>query len=185
MTPSELLEEAKARFIVLYHSDETDLERLLRLALGKFQDKAGSVSTVKLDEDGGGIAPLPSDFLSISMAVDKRSVYHDCHVEHDVDGDLLVVDVDDETEYPVTVRYFQNLRDWPLGEELPNGIIGLVLDYLVALIDIPNTERERGVAMNTGQQMELPSKQELQERVNTIELIMEESQAIVMPVSVW
>ena len=44
MTPSQVLEEAKGRFVVLYHDSPEALERLLRQALGKFQDKAGSIA---------------------------------------------------------------------------------------------------------------------------------------------
>ena len=41
MTPLELLEEVKGRFVVLYHNNDAALRRLLQQALGKYQDKAG------------------------------------------------------------------------------------------------------------------------------------------------
>ncbi len=181
MTPYELLEEAKARFIVLYHDDEEELERLLYYSLGKFQDKAGSIASFRM-EGGGGVGPLPPDCLEVSMVVDARGVYHD----HITDGQNITVETfDNETAYPLTIHYFQNLRKWDGETNLPNGCVSLVLDYLIALIDIPNTERERGAALATGQQVELPSKQDLQARLDALELAMEEAKAIVMPVSVW
>jgi len=61
----------------------------------------------------------------------------------------------------------------------------ILLDYLVALIDVPNTERERAVAAATNIAIELPSKQELRERVLQLEEAMEESRSIGIPVAVW
>ncbi len=44
MTPSELLEEVKGRFVVLYHDAPEALDRLLRQAMAKFQDIGRSLA---------------------------------------------------------------------------------------------------------------------------------------------
>ena len=182
MTPTQLLDEAKNRFVVLYHKDTASLNLLLKQALGKYQEKAGCIGTVQVILKDEGVIDKPSDYLEIMTAIDANTRY----VESSVTIDKINVEIrENVTEFPVTVHYFQNIRDWEAGKSLPPGVSSLLLDYLVALIDVPNTERERAVAMSTGQQIELPSKQELQERVLQLEETMEESRSIGIPVAVW
>lgn len=181
MTPTELLEEAKGRFIVLYHDDETSLKNLLKQALGKYQEKAGPMGTVKIQEEDEGIIDIPSDFLDIVVAMDKDTRF----VESYVSEGKIVIEPEDTNTYPVTVHYFYDLRNWDLDTDLPAGTTSLLLDYLVALIDVPNIERERGVVASTGQQVELPSRQELMEKVSLLEQTMEDTRSLGMAVSVW
>lgn len=186
MTPTELLDEAKARFIVLYHNDATNLGLLLKQALGKYQEKAGCIGTFRIEEEDEGSKIAPSDFLEICAVLDANTKYVDATVTStSTRKEISVEIIDGETEFPITVHYFQNLRDWGSDTDLPTGVSGLVFDYLVALIDIPNTERERAVLLSTGQQVELPSKQELKDRVQQLEDAMEESRSIGVPMAVW
>ena len=59
MTPQQLLEEVKGRFIILFHSDESALTALLRQSLGKFQEKAGIIFSVSAES---ATIPLPPDY---------------------------------------------------------------------------------------------------------------------------
>ncbi len=86
---------------------------------------------------------------------------------------------------PYTFYYFVNLRDYDLDTDLPNGIVGTIIDYLVALIDIQNTERARAVALSTGRQMELPTNDEMNNRKAIVEAYMEENMAMVPMLSVF
>ncbi len=183
MTPSELLEEAKRKFIVLYHKDETDLNSLLRQALGKFQEKAGALAQMRIESEVEGSIALPSDFLALAVAVDSMTRYAECDVNL-TDRTFTIIDVKGE-HYPVTFHYFRNLRDWPLSEDLPPGMTGVLLDYLFALIDYPNTERERAVYAQTGQQVDLPSRQDLKDRIAQLEEQMEEGRSISIPMTVF
>ena len=88
MTPNEMLEEARGRFIVLYHDDPAALERLLRQALRKFQDKAGLLLALETSESA---AVLPSDCRHVAVCCDsgRRFMGHSVSVETcplDADG---------------------------------------------------------------------------------------------------
>lgn len=179
MTPVELLDAAKSRFVVLYHRDPTVLGSLLKQALGKFQDKAGVIMKTRLGE--GITMPLPDQFLDVAVAHDARN----CFVPTSVEGEAIEFEVNAATVYPVTLHYFLNLREWPEDKNLPSGCTSLLLDYLVATIDLPNTERQRGALLASGQQAtDLPSPSELRERILTLEAMMEDNQSILPPVAV-
>jgi len=182
MTPTELLEEAKGRFVVLYHNDETALSRLLKQALRRFQDKAGVILQAKWEKgtDGSTLRPLPSNFLDVAVVNDALSNY----VPASIDGEDLSISVDRRTAWPITVHYFANLQDWPMDKDLPNGCVSVVLDYLVALIEVPNTERARTANAAMNLQADLPGAQELRDRLSFIEQNMEDNQAMLPPVSV-
>jgi hypothetical protein len=173
MTPAELLEQAQSHFLVLYHNDPEALDRLLREALGKYQDKAGVIEQISL----GTLAEIevPEHFLKIAVAQDATGNYHEASV---VDGQIQVTERTSSTK-PYTVHYFVDLKSYDLDEVLPQGIVGTVLDYLVALIDIPNTQRTRRILQATGQQGELPTDDVLLARRDQIVQDMENEEAIV------
>lgn len=181
MKPSELLEEVTGQFVVLYHKDPVALTRLLRQSLGKYQDKAGVLLRTQVDAAGSGPVPLPPHFLSLAVAVDANAAFVP---SFEADGGIILGG-DAATVYPVTLHYYANLREWPEDVDLPACCVSLVMEYLKALIDIPNTERARGAYAQLGQQVELPSGQELREVVMTLELAMEDAKALPVPVAVF
>lgn len=180
MTPQELLDEVKGRFVVLYHNNDTALQRLLRQALGKYQDRAGIVLATKYPA-GTLMADLPDLFLSVAACHDAAYRFVPVTVD-DVVGKLYMPP---ETAGELTLLWLARLRDWPLDKPLPHGCTGLVGDYLEALIDIPNTARTRDAyhAID-GPAADLPSLQELKSRLAELELAMEENKAILPPMLV-
>lgn len=203
MTPAELLDEAKNRFIVLYHNDSTKLESLLRQALAKFSDKAGVTVAASIpftSPDHSGLspvtyiadtpmyyAPLPDHFKDVAVAKDAKGQWHDAEVgvNPEDDSPALVFYLDADSTSPMRVEYFVDLRDWDEDTALPNGVVSQVLDYLVALIEVPNTERERAVAQQAGQTPDLPSKSELMQRIDQIESAWEENSAYIGSTVIW
>lgn len=181
MNASEILEAAKSRFVVLYHREDTALETLLKKALGKYQEKAGVLAKLKVKE--GANISLPPHLLDVAVIHDERRVY----IPFDIVEGNIELETTPATVYPVSVHYFVDLRSYVgTSEDLPSGCVDLVEDYLHSLIDIPNTERQRAVMLSTKQQAtDLPSPQELQARVDTLEQAMEDRQAMVPPVAVY
>lgn len=170
MTPLELLESVKARFIVLLHDEEERLVALLRQALGEYQDRAGAVIKIRLAS--ADAAPLPSDFLATLEATDSTGTWHE--VVETEDG--LQVAADAYSQPPFSLAYLANLRSCDLaGYQLPAECIGLVQKYLYALIEEPNTERLRQVSQGAGLPVDqLPGASELSERLRAIEQEMTE-----------
>lgn len=181
MTASEILEAAKSRFVVLLHREAPALEVLLKKALGKYQEKAGVIVKKKVSE--GTVVALPPHLLDIAIIHDERRVY----VPFDISEGNIELETTAATVYPISIHYFVDLRSYVGTEEdLPTGCVDLLEDYLHALIDVPNTERHRGVMISTKQQpTDLPSPQELQERVFMLEQSMEDRQAMVPPIAVY
>lgn len=182
MTPQELLEEVKGRFVVLYHDNDAALQRLLRQALGKYQDRAGVVLETTFPA-GTLEADVPDLFLSVAASHDEASRFVPVTVD-DAAGKLRFQPGDSNTG-GLTLHWLVRLRDWPLDKPLPHGCTGLVGDYLEALIDIPNTARTRDAyhAID-GPAADLPSLQELKSRLVELEQSMEESRAILPPMMV-
>lgn len=186
MKTPDLLNEAKSRFVVLYHDDAVALNGLLKQALGKYQDKAGVLLSLRWekDADGSTVRALPPNFLDVAVACDSHNNY--VPVEVDTATATMAAFPGADTAWPITVRYYADLREWPVDTELPPVCVSLVLDYLVALIDRPNTERARATAAATGMQaQDFPMPQELMDRITLLEQAMEENQALVPPVVVY
>jgi len=180
MTPNEVLNDAKSQFPILYYKDPLKLEALLKRALGVYQDKAGMIKKVTTTGTATSIS-IPDDMLSVIFANDKNSRYHEV-----IEGETnLSIEEDTDSEGPYTFYYFVNLRDFDLDEDLPSGIAGTLIDYVAALIDIPNTERARAVALATGRQIELPSNDEMNNRKAIVEAYMEDNKAMVPMLSVF
>ena len=180
MTPSQVLEEAKGRFVVLYHDSPEALERLLRQALGKFQDKAGSIAELWSDEP---TFPFPEDYQHTASCCDSKRRYVPFREKREERTIALVPGV--KTSAPYYLYYFRNLRDWPMDKELPSESVSLILDYLEALIAVPNTERQRNTYLwtNVNASQDLLSTQELKSRITELEGMMEDNKAIVPPAS--
>ena len=175
MTPLELLEEVKGRFVVLYHNDDTALQRLLRQALRKYQDKAGYIMDTHLPE-GTTEWDLPRGFLSLASCQDQRFRHIPTQIDQ-LENKLLFKPVSRTGE--ITVYWLVRLSDWPLDENLPYGCVGLIADYLEALIDISNTSRRRDVYSGIdGPIQELPAVQDLKARLLELEQQMEDNRAV-------
>jgi len=181
MTPTEALEDAKLQFNPLYFNEPPKLVALLRRALGVYQDKAGVIKNVKTADIVDTSVAIPGDMLSCIYASDKNSRYHEAFQN----DSTLYVEPDLDSAPPYTFYYFVNLRDYDLDTDLPNGIVGTIIDYIVSLIDIPNTERARAVALATGRQLELPSNDEMNNRKAIVEAYMEDNRAMVPMLSVF
>lgn len=182
MTPQELLDEVKGRFVVLYHDNDAALQRLLRQALGKYQDRAGVILKMKLPA-GTLEADVPDFFLSVAACHDEAFRFVPVTVDEEAGKLRPQPGVSNAGE--MTLYWLARLRDWPLDKSLPYGCTGLVGDYLEALIDIPNTARTRDAyhAID-GPVTDLPSLQELKSRLAELELAMEENRAILPPMMV-
>ena len=72
-----------------------------------------------------------------------------------------------------------------MDKELPSESVSLILDYLEALIAVPNTERQRNTYLwtNVNASQDLLSTQELKSRITELEGMMEDNKAIVPPAS--
>ena len=75
MTPTELLEEVKGQFVVLFHNDSAALSRLLKQALGKYQEKAGILLRAQVDAAVTAQVALPPHYLALALAVDSNAAF--------------------------------------------------------------------------------------------------------------
>ena len=189
---------------MLYHSDPTKLQQLLYQSLGKFSDLAGVTITIQAAFEApesstlpvtafvpgvaGYYAPMPACFKDVAMARDAKGLWHE--VAQSIHPDtgvpcLAFFLLPGESIPPMTIEYFVDLRVWPEDQDLPNGVVAPVFEHLVATIDIYNTERERAMSQESGQQLELPSKSELMQRVDMIEAGWVEGAAYIGSTVIW
>ncbi|NDO81503.1 hypothetical protein CJP72_12220 [Citrobacter sp. NCU1] len=177
MTPVELLESVKGRFQPLLADDETLLQTLLRQALTTYQDKAGVIKPVRIKKEDGVSLKPPEDYLALIHVTDSRG----CLVYSDPFPDSIDLDLNGDERYPFTMLYLVNLRDRNYKEwNIPADIIGMLEDYLEALIAIKNTERLRIVAIagkldTSG----YPDEITLQQRKQELEAQMSANRAII------
>lgn len=186
MTPEILLEEVKERFIVLYYDYPEKLELLLRRALGKFQDKAGVVLELWLDDPE---FQCPPHFQAIAAGCDSKRRHVAWRLKFDEDGNRYIgFNPTSRHEAPFCLYYFANLRGWPLKEDLPKDVPPLLADYLEALIAVPNTNMERWAYLQSGRHeaaQALLSEQELRQRIADLENEMEACKAFIPPASMF
>lgn len=179
MTPTEILDHVRAHFPVLY-VNEARQGQLLAQALGMYQEKAGAVKRLDMS-DAATETEIPEDFLECAVAMDANGRYHECVVT----DDKITITPGRKSSKPYRVYYFVNLRDYDLETALPAESVSLLIDYLTVLLEIPNTNRMREIAATTGLQIDYPTIDDLQGRKLTLELAMEESQAIIPMATVY
>lgn len=173
MSPAELLARAGSGFQVVY-LDAPTLAILLSKSMEAYQAKVGPMAQLTFEAEAV-TATKPDDFLSIAVAMDADSVFH----EASVSGSIITIAADAYSVKPLYLWYFQNFQNWDADTDLPTEAIHLISQHLIASIDILNSERGRAVAQTTGLDLEFPSDQELRERLTATELAMEENQAII------
>ena len=182
MTPRQLLESVKARFVVLLHDEPEKLDALLVQAIGEYQDRAGAIRSLTITEDeqrAGGIA-IPPHFLQLVGAQDQDGDYH----EVEVVGDKINIPfVQRYSRPPYKADYLLNLKGYDLdNDNLPNASIGPIQNYLYTLIDLPNTGRVRQVNTASGLPVDhLQGEAEILQTKQQLEQEMEESGAMLMP----
>lgn len=181
MTPTELLDLVKTQFQVIY-LESASLTNLLKQALGTYQDKAGLIRKLAFGADDAAVA-TPDDLLEVICVVDAQGRWHEYQAGATT---IAAVEQIGKSVKPYTVSYFVNLRDMGIdSDDLAPEAVGLLRDYLEALIAVPNTARARQIATATGMQAEYPSDEELRNRKATIELAMEDSQSIIPMMTVY
>lgn len=177
MTPTEIIEQGKKRFDVLYLNDPSVLVSMMQDSLGVFEDKAGAVRSALIEAPATKLRK-PSDFLAVSCVSDVRGFY----VDHTLAGEDIVIS--GAVKYPVTVKYLVKFRGFDFKSALPVESVGLILEHFSACLAVRNTRRERAMATAAGLQGELPSEETLTARVGEIELSMEETASIIPMVTV-
>lgn len=149
MTPQELLDEVKTRFNPLLITDAARLENLLRQALRTYQDRAGVIRNIDVQEEE---FDRPEDALELITASDSNGTYIECREYRDDAGKVhwkLLPTCRHEGPYRVT--YLLHLAALKLdADQLPRGITSLLGDYLECLIDIENTRRQRMANQTAG-----------------------------------
>lgn len=179
MTPREVLEEVKSRFIVLYHKDENDLKRLLRRSLLKFQDKAGAIKELWVEDD---CILCPDNMKAPAACCDSERRF--ISYRWDTTEKTIELNINKRHKAPYCLFYFLDLQHWNFDTDLPHDVTSLVSDYLEALIALPNSIRQREAYLLTDMAsaaQELPTVSELKQSIADLETSMEEHKAIVPP----
>lgn len=188
MTPLELLDDVKARFPLLLVQDQGQLVRLLRLSLQAYQEKAGHIVTLRvahseLPLDAPALSP-PAGALAPIGGEDARGSAVFVQETTSASGPEWLLELTPCHIPPYVVRYFFDFVGMRYDlAPLPRGTTGLIGEYLYALIDIVNTQRQRQV----NQASEIPydhlrSDAELHQAKTEVELAIQEQAAIIPPV---
>jgi hypothetical protein len=164
-TPRALLERIQARFVPLLLEPEL-LEAKLMQALQAYQDHAGHMSKVILP-GRDLLIPFPTDYLELVHVVDNRRGL----VYSDIMPDGIHLELDRRDREPFVMTYLVRLDNVVIDKyELPPSIVGMVGDYLAALIDHENSARKRRVQeaskFNT---IDIPDEATLFQRIQDIE----------------
>lgn len=144
MTPIELLETVKLRFTPLLHDEDTKLRALLVMALTAYQDRAGHVRRTRLEKSNGYSIALPKDYLELVCITDQTGDWIDSEV---IDGAIEIAS-NCRVHWPLTMEYLVQLSALDLETaDVPNTLVGILQNYLEALIAIPNYDRLRRVSI--------------------------------------
>ncbi|HIF9347107.1 TPA: hypothetical protein ACX6RX_003218 [Photobacterium damselae] len=182
MTPNQLLASVKERFTPLLHNEEPKLNALLLKALMTYQDLAGITKFIRYNEPADKY-DLPGDFLARVGVFDKNRDFVSSIPWST--SNIIELELTGYEAWPLTLSYMVNLAGVDFDTyQLPNSDVGLIGDYLEALIAIPNNERNRRV-ISAGKMdvSDLPVQSELNERVRSLEESMRLNRSIVMPFS--
>ncbi len=180
MTPNKLLEQVKSRFVNLFHKEPEALTNLLCQALGVYQDRAGIVEKIILENDGLTVS-IPDSFDGLIACGNKNG----SRVKVSVKDGAFDLSNARAYDYPLTLSYFVDLRGVDLDTyELPSETIRLISDYLEVLIQIPNAARDMRVAVAGGfDTSHIPTEPDLRGRLKELELEIE-AQLVLPTVSV-
>lgn len=177
MTPTELLEGVTKRFKPLLVREPDTQQALLRKALAAYQDRAGVLKIIKLEKGSAVSIPQPDDFLALIHVSDSNGslVYSD-PFESEIEIDLM-----GRERWPLRLFYFANLHDTDYDTyQLPADAVGMIEDYLEALIAVQNTDRQRRVEISGKfDASNLPDESTLHQRVTDMEDKMASNRAIV------
>lgn len=178
MTPLELLDDVKARFPVLLHREEPALLALLKKAVGAYQELAGFMGKVRIEESDviDNKCKVPERFSTRVAVKDARGSF----VTSEVWGDELELGLAGGEPFPLTLIYLENLRDADFNSvALPDNSITLIGDYLENLIASPNAERQRRVAIaGKLDTTDIPTEADLATRRSELEEKIKASQAM-------
>lgn len=176
MTPNELLESVKPRFTPLLHDETDKLQALLVKALRAYQDRAGYVAHVRVKKEDGFSVALPADYLELVNVNDATGDW----VDADVINNKIEIANTWGLRWPLTVEYLVHLAALDLEKDtVPPTLVGIIQDYLEALIAIPNTNRIRRVSIASKVDVsDLPDENTLNERKKELEVDMNARGAI-------
>lgn len=181
-TPKQILDEVKTRFTPLMHDEEDKLSALLTQSLRMYQDRAGHMKRFQITSRDKPVE-RPEDMLALVGVVDRLG---DLVYSYD-SGDALTVETDDCTAFPLSVSYLAALADMDHETGIvPREIIGIVSNYLEALITIPNTDRLRRVSIAGKLDVSnLPDEATLYQRKLDLEADMANRRAIIPAYSIY
>lgn len=182
--PAQLLESVIARFPMLIHNEPDKLNALLNKAIGKYQDLAGFIAKVKIEESDitDRSLTLPDRFLTTVSLKDKAGRY----VSSDAWNGTLELDLYGDEQYPFTLVYLENLRDADYESiSIPAGAVTLISDYLELLIMSPNSDRMRRVFVaGKMDASDIPTEADLATRRSELEQKIRESQAMIPMITI-
>lgn len=174
MTPNKVLNQVKQRFSPLLLEDHLCTAKLLQ-ALQTYQDTAGVITRIEIPGKDA-IFPYPVDYLELVHVVDARAglVYADPY------PDGIHIDATYKDRPPFVMTYLKRLDNVDLDTfKMPPTIIGMISDYLAALIDYDNSARKRRVLeagkINT---VDVPDENTLKQRILDLEKKMADNRHI-------
>lgn len=182
MTPNQLLDCVKERFVPLLHNEPLSLNALLCQALTTYQELAGVVAIHNYIEPAEKYL-LPPHCLTRIGVCDKDSDFVSSEIQQPTDEIKLMLT--GHERWPLTLRYLVNLSSVDFDVyDIPALNVGMISDYLELLIAIPNTQRLRRIASAGKLDVsDVPIQSELLAQKALLEEKMRLNRAIVSPFS--